>query len=128
MCGWIRPSSRRTCYGCERCDDRSGCRSTPVALIHDPLWYKTAVFYEVVIRGFYDSNNDGTGDIRGLLSKLDYLEWLGIDCIWLLPFFQSPLRDGGYDISDYMTVLPEYGSVDDVEELLTQAHNHGIRV
>ena len=97
-------------------------------LTHDPLWFKTAVFYEVVTRGFYDSNGDGTGDIRGIVEKLDYLSWLGIDCIWLLPFYQSPLRDGGYDISDYMTVLPEYGSVDDVTELLEQAHMRGIRV
>ena len=67
----------------------------------DPLWFKRAVFYEVLVRGFYDSNGDGTGDIRGLTEKLDYLQWLGVDCIWLLPFFQSPLRDGGYDISDY---------------------------
>ena len=65
----------------------------------DPLWYKRAVFYEVLIRGFQDSNGDGTGDLRGLTQKLDYLQWLGIDCIWLLPIFESPLRDGGYDIS-----------------------------
>ena len=61
----------------------------------DPQWYKRAVFYEVLVRGFHDSNGDGTGDLRGLTSRLDYLEWLGIDCIWLLPFYQSPLRDGG---------------------------------
>jgi maltose alpha-D-glucosyltransferase / alpha-amylase len=99
-----------------------------VALTNDPLWFKTAIFYEVVIRGFYDHNNDGTGDIRGLTQQLDYLEWLGIDCIWLLPFYQSPLRDGGYDISDYMTVLPEYGDVDDVATLLEESHRRGIRV
>ncbi|MPZ73313.1 MAG: maltose alpha-D-glucosyltransferase [Nitriliruptorales bacterium] len=99
-----------------------------MALSNDPLWYKSAIFYEVVIRGFYDSSNDGTGDIRGLTEQLDYLEWLGIDCIWLLPFYQSPLRDGGYDISDYLTVLPEYGDVDDVVELLEGAHRRGIRV
>jgi len=82
----------------------------------------------VVIRGFYDATNDGTGDIRGLTERLDYLEWLGIDCIWLLPFYSSPLRDGGYDISDYLTVLPEYGTVDDVAELIEQAHTRGMRV
>ncbi len=97
-------------------------------LSNDPLWFKSAIFYEVVIRGFYDSTNDGTGDIRGLSERLVYLEWLGVDCVWLLPFFSSPLRDGGYDISDYMTVLPEYGSVDDVAALLEQAHNRGMRV
>ena len=99
-----------------------------MALTNDPLWFKSAIFYEVVIRGFFDATNDGTGDIRGLTEQLDYLEWLGIDCIWLLPFFQSPLRDGGYDISDYMTVLPEYGSVEDVERLLEESHRRGIRV
>jgi maltose alpha-D-glucosyltransferase / alpha-amylase len=99
-----------------------------VALTSDRLWYKSGIFYEVLIRGFYDSNNDGTGDIRGLTEKLDYLEWLGIDCVWLLPFYQSPLRDGGYDISDFLTVLPEYGAVDDMAELLDTAHARGIRV
>ena len=97
-------------------------------LVSDPQWYKTAIFYEVVIRGFYDSDNNGTGDIKGLTQQLDYLEWLGVDCLWLLPFYASPLRDGGYDISDFMTVLPEYGTVDDVVELLEQAHARGIRV
>jgi maltose alpha-D-glucosyltransferase / alpha-amylase len=99
-----------------------------VVLASDPQWFKTAIFYEVVIRGFHDANNDGTGDIRGLIDRLDYLEWLGIDCIWLLPFYRSPLRDGGYDISDYMSILPEYGTVDDVAELLDAAHARGIRV
>ena len=99
-----------------------------MALTSDPLWYKSAIFYEVLMRGFYDSTNDGTGDIRGLSEKLDYIQWLGIDCIWLLPFYQSPLRDGGYDISDFMTVLPEYGTVDDVAQLLEQAHVRGVRV
>ena len=72
----------------------------------DPQWYKRAVFYEVLIRGFSDSNGDGTGDIRGVIERLDYLEWLGVDCLWLLPFYSSPLRDGGYDISDFFSVLP----------------------
>ena len=67
----------------------------------DPQWYKRAVFYEVLIRGFHDSNGDGTGDLRGLTSRLDYLQWLGVDCIWLLPIYASPLRDGGYDISGF---------------------------
>ena len=64
----------------------------------DPQWYQRAVFYEVLIRGFQDASGDGTGDIRGLTTRLDYLHWLGIDCIWLLPIYASPLRDGGYDI------------------------------
>jgi maltose alpha-D-glucosyltransferase/alpha-amylase len=94
----------------------------------DPLWYKRAVFYEVLIRGFADSNNDGTGDLRGLTSKLDYLQWLGVDCIWLLPIYESPLRDGGYDISDFMKVLPEFGDLGDFVELVDQAHKRGMRI
>ncbi len=94
----------------------------------DEGWYKRAVFYEIVVRGFFDSNNDGTGDLRGLTQKLDYIQWLGVDCIWLLPFYQSPLRDGGYDISDFFTILPEYGDLADAVELVEQAHSRGIRV
>ena len=94
----------------------------------DPLWYKRAVFYEVLIRGFHDSNGDGTGDIRGLTQKLDYLQWLGIDCVWLLPIYQSPLRDGGYDISDYLQVLPEFGDLGDFVELIDAAHARGMRI
>ncbi len=99
-----------------------------VPLERDPLWYKTAVFYEDYVRSFYDSNADGSGDFRGFIEKLDYLEWLGIDCIWLLPFFQSPLRDGGYDISDFYSILPEYGNLNDFVEFMDEAHARGIRV
>jgi maltose alpha-D-glucosyltransferase/alpha-amylase len=98
------------------------------AAVADPRWYQRAVFYEVLVRGFHDGNSDGTGDLRGLRDKLDYLQWLGIDCIWLLPFYQSPLRDGGYDISDFFTVLPEYGDLADVTQLVEEAHHRGIRV
>jgi maltose alpha-D-glucosyltransferase/alpha-amylase len=94
----------------------------------DPQWYKRAIFYEVLIRGFRDSNGDGTGDLRGLTEKLDYLQWLGIDCIWLLPIYPSPLRDGGYDISEFLSVLPEFGDLGDVIELIESAHSRGIRV
>ncbi|HWL35899.1 MAG TPA: maltose alpha-D-glucosyltransferase [Frankiaceae bacterium] len=94
----------------------------------DPLWYKRAVFYEVLIRGFYDSNGDGTGDIRGLTEKLDYLKWLGVDCLWLLPIYESPLRDGGYDISDFLKVLPEFGDLGDFVQLVDAAHERGMRV
>jgi maltose alpha-D-glucosyltransferase / alpha-amylase len=93
-----------------------------------PLWFKTAVFYEIHIRGFFDGNGDGSGDFRGLTEKLDYLQWLGVDCIWLLPFYTSPLRDGGYDISDYFTIHQDYGVVEDVRELIEQSHQRGIRV
>jgi len=94
----------------------------------DPHWYKRAVFYEVLVRGFHDSNGDGTGDLQGLTSRLDYLQWLGIDCIWLLPIYSSPLRDGGYDIADYMTVLPEFGNIGHFVEMVDEAHARGIRV
>ncbi|WP_344892811.1 alpha-amylase family glycosyl hydrolase, partial [Actinomadura meridiana] len=94
----------------------------------DPHWFKTAVFYEVSVRGYADSNNDGYGDLRGLISKLDHLQWLGIDCLWLLPIYQSPLRDGGYDIADFTRVLPDFGELGDFVELIDQAHARGIRV
>ncbi len=94
----------------------------------EPLWFKRAVFYEIHIRGFYDANGDGSGDVRGLTEKLDYLQWLGIDCIWLLPFYPSPLRDGGYDIADFTNVHPDYGTVEDVRELIDSAHARRIRV
>src|ERR671915_338078 len=98
----------------------------PLDVDHD--WYKRAVFYEVLVRAFSDSNRDGTGDLRGLTEKLDYLQWLGVDCLWLLPFYQSPLRDGGYDISDFFAVLPEYGNLGDVLELVEEAHKRGLRI
>lgn len=94
----------------------------------DPLWYKDAIFYSVYVRGFYDATGDGIGDFRGLTEKLDYLEWLGVNCIWLLPFYASPMLDGGYDISDYYAILPEYGTLDDLRNFLSAAHRRGIRV
>ncbi len=94
----------------------------------DAEWFKRAVVYEVLVRAFADSNGDGTGDLRGLAGKLDYLQWLGIDCLWLPPFYASPLRDGGYDISDFRAVLPEFGTVEDFVFLLEEAHKRNIRV
>jgi maltose alpha-D-glucosyltransferase/alpha-amylase len=94
----------------------------------DPLWFKDAVFYEIYVRGYYDSDGDGVGDFRGLTEKLDYLEWLGVDCLWLLPMYASPLRDGGYDIADYYAILPEYGTLEDFKRFLEAAHARGIRV
>jgi maltose alpha-D-glucosyltransferase / alpha-amylase len=94
----------------------------------EPLWFKTAVFYEIHTRAFFDSSDDGSGDFRGLTQKLDYLQWLGIDCIWLLPFYPSPLRDGGYDIADFLNVHPDYGSLDDFRVFVEQAHERGMRV
>ena len=100
----------------------------PVTGTDDPQWYRKAVFYEVLVRGFFDSNEDGNGDLAGLTAKLDYLSWLGVDCLWLLPFYQSPLKDGGYDISDFFTVLPTYGDLADAVGLVEEAHRRGIRV
>jgi maltose alpha-D-glucosyltransferase/alpha-amylase len=94
----------------------------------DPLWFKHAVFYEIHVRGFFDGNGDGMGDLQGLAAKLDYLEWLGIDCIWLLPMYPSPLRDGGYDIADFYDIHPDYGSVEDFRALVDAAHQRQIRV
>jgi maltose alpha-D-glucosyltransferase/alpha-amylase len=93
-----------------------------------PLWYKDAVIYEVHIKAFFDSDGDGTGDLRGLTEKLDYLESLGVTAIWLLPFYPSPMRDDGYDISDYFSVHPKYGMLRDFKEFLRAAHARGIRV
>ncbi len=92
------------------------------------MWFKNAVFYEVPVRAFFDWNADGIGDFRGLIDKLDYLQWLGVDCIWLLPFYPSPLRDDGYDIADFYSIDPDYGTVEDFRELLEEAHARGIRV
>ncbi len=105
-------------------DDFDHAKAAPA----DPHWYKRAVFYEVLVRAFHDHDGNGTGDLIGLTAKLDYLEWLGIDCLWLPPFYASPLRDGGYDISDFRAVLPEFGTVDDFVVLLNEAHKRGIRV
>src|SRR5467141_527179 len=92
------------------------------------LWYKDAVIYQLHVRTFCDSNGDGIGDFRGLTLKLDYLQELGINAIWLLPFYPSPLRDDGYDIADYISVHPSYGSLGDFKDFLAAAHNRHIRV
>ena len=92
------------------------------------LWYKDAVIYEVYVRAFYDSNGDGHGDLRGLTQKLDYLKDLGVDCLWLLPIYPSPLKDDGYDISNYYDVHPTYGTLDDFKNLLDAAHERGLRI
>ncbi len=94
----------------------------------DPAWFKDAIIYEIHIRAFADSNADGIGDLNGLTSKLDYLQDLGITAIWLLPFYPSPLRDGGYDIADYTSINPAYGTVEDFQRLLDEAHRRGLRV
>jgi maltose alpha-D-glucosyltransferase/alpha-amylase len=97
-------------------------------LRNDPNWYRKAVFYEVLVRAFADSKGSGSGDFTGLISKLDYIQWLGVDCIWVPPFYASPLKDGGYDISDYCAVLPEFGTLPDFSEFVSQAHARGLRI
>ncbi len=97
-------------------------------VVHDPDWFKRAVFYEALVRSFFDSNEDGIGDLVGLTRKLDYLQWLGIDCVWLPPFFRSPMRDGGYDVADFTDVHPDLGTIGDFVELVDAAHERGIRV
>jgi maltose alpha-D-glucosyltransferase/alpha-amylase len=97
-------------------------------LATDPLWYKDAVLYELYLRAFFDSNGDGIGDLQGLIQKLDYLQDLGITCIWLLPFFPSPFKDDGYDIADYLNVHPMYGTMEDFNAFLAAAHDRGLQV
>ncbi len=92
------------------------------------LWYRKAIFYELYVRAFCDSDGDGFGDLRGATTKLDYLKDLGVDCIWLLPLYPSPLRDDGYDISDYFNIHPQYGTLEDFKEFLSEAHKRHIRV
>ena len=91
-------------------------------------WYKDAVFYEVFVRSFADSNGDGIGDLPGLTARLDYLQALGVDAIWMLPIFPSPLRDDGYDVADYFAVHPDYGTLDDFRRLVSEAHRRGLRI
>src|SRR5215831_19815054 len=90
------------------------------AVSRDPLWYKDAIIYETHVKAFFDANGDGIGDFGGLVEKLDYLEQLGITCLWLLPFFPSPLRDDGYDVADYRGVHPSYGTLEDFQRLVEE--------
>ncbi len=94
----------------------------------DPLWYKDAVIYQLHIKSFYDANDDGVGDLAGLLAKLDYLVDLDIDAVWLLPFYPSPRRDDGYDIADYRNIHPDYGTLPEMRRFIAAAHARGIRV
>ena len=102
---------------------------TPDALpASDPLWYKDAIIYELHVKAFFDANNDGMGDFKGLTSKLDYLQDLGVNTLWLLPFYPSPLKDDGYDISDYRGVHPDYGTRADFQQFVREAHRRNLRV
>jgi len=102
--------------------------SLHVPISTDPLWYKDAIIYELHVRSFFDSNDDGIGDFRGLIQKLDYIQDLGVNTIWLLPFYPSPLRDDGYDIANYRDVHPAYGTLRDFRHFLREAHDRGLRV
>src|SRR6202165_490596 len=97
-------------------------------MMDDALWYKDAIIYQTHVRAFFDSNDDGIGDFQGLTRKLDYLQDLGINIIWLLPFYPSPLRDDGYDIANYTAVHPSYGTINDFKAFLREAHQRGLRV
>jgi maltose alpha-D-glucosyltransferase/alpha-amylase len=94
----------------------------------DPLWYKDAIIYQLHVKSFCDSNGDGIGDFRGLLQRLDYIESLGVTCLWLLPFFASPLRDDGYDVADYRQIHHDYGTLEDFQAFLQAIHGRGMRV
>ena len=94
----------------------------------DKKWWKESVVYQIYPRSFCDSNGDGIGDLRGIISKLDYLESLGVDVLWLCPIYKSPNDDNGYDISDYRDIMDEFGTLDDFDELLTKAHEHGLKI
>ena len=98
------------------------------AEVVDELWYKDAIIYQLHVKAFADSNNDGIGDFPGLISKLDYIAELGVNTVWLLPFYPSPRRDDGYDIAEYTGVHPEYGTLADVKQFIDAAHHRGIRV
>ncbi len=97
-------------------------------MTENSLWYKNDIFYELYVRAFRDSNADGWGDLKGVTEKLDYLSYLGVDTIWLLPISPSPLRDDGYDVSDYCGIHPMYGNMQDFQELVAQAHQRALKI
>lgn len=105
--------------------------TTPIqlpGLIRDDRWYQKSIFYELLVGSFADSNGDGMGDLQGITDRLDYLQWLGVDCLWLPPFFESPMRDGGYDVADYRRIKAEYGNLDDFRRLVAHAHQRNMRI
>src|SRR5690242_13765835 len=97
-------------------------------LSRDELWFKDAVLYEAPVKSFFDASGDGIGDFQGMMEKLDYIRDLGVDCIWLLPMFPSPLQDDGYDIADFYNVHPDFGTIDDFKAFIDAAHDKGLRV
>ena len=103
-------------------------RNRAAEFINDPCWYKDAIIYQIHVKSFFDANNDGIGDFAGLIQKLDYIVDLGVNTLWLLPFYPSPWRDDGYDIADYRGVHPDYGNMADVRRFIREAHKRGLRV
>jgi len=98
------------------------------AFLTDPSWYKDAVIYQVHVKSYFDFNNDGIGDFAGLIEKLDHIAELGVNAIWLLPFYPSPMRDDGYDIAEYRAIYPAYGTMADARRFIKEAHKRGLRV
>ena len=94
----------------------------------DERWYEQAVFYELYLRAYQDSDGDGHGDFRGAMQRLDHVKSLGVDCIWILPMYPSPLKDDGYDVADYCDIHPDYGTLEDFKAFLDAAHDRGLRV
>src|SRR6478752_6312691 len=152
MCSSIRPFRRRTSSSCAASRARNRTSTTtprpemdtyselvadtapasgstqPKPSLEDPLWYKDAIIYQVHVKAFYDSNGDGIGDFRGLTEKLDYIRDLGVNTLWLLPFYPSPLKDDGYDIADYHGVHPDYGTLADFRHFIREAHRRHLKV
>ena len=94
----------------------------------DKKWWKEAVGYQIYIKSFYDSNGDGIGDINGIIEKLDYLKDLGVNLLWICPFYKSPMDDNGYDVSNYYEIASEFGTLDDAKRMIKEAHQRGIRI
>ena len=101
---------------------------TAVTISDDPNWWRSAVVYQVYPRSFADANGDGTGDVAGIIERLPYLAELGVDAIWVSPWYTSPLADGGYDVADYRDILPEFGTLAEADEFVATAHELGMRV
>ena len=99
-----------------------------MTILSDTAWWQRGIIYEIYPRSFLDSNGDGVGDLEGLRRQLDYLIWLGVDAIWITPIYQSPMADGGYDISDYLAIDPIFGTLADFDGLLTEAHARGLKL
>jgi len=97
-------------------------------VLNEAGWYKDAVIYQLHVKSFFDSNNDGKGDFPGLIAQLDYIAGLGVNTVWLLPFYPSPRRDDGYDIAEYRDVHPDYGTLADVRQFIREAHARKLRV